>query len=218
MKRALILIAGISIVMMGHAQQHLSLGPTAGFGHSWLSMDQGTPGYDKAFHAQYNIGAKLVYSIETHWGLSADLKFSSEGGRFSTSQDNGELVYRANYIRIPLQGIYFFGEYGDKVHPKISVGPSFGFLVGGKYKTKVNEQTMSEGDSKDLFKGFDVGANIAAGANIRLTPNTWLNTDLTYYHGLTDISDNNNNNEIRNRGIGINVGVMFGIDAPKAKK
>lgn len=192
-------------------KQRFSIGPTAGFGHSWLSSDPSISGFESKFHASYNIGAKLVYSIENHWGLSADLKYSSEGGSFKQeSDDDNRVIYRANYIRLPLQGVYFFNNYGDRVRPKISFGPSFGFFVGGDSKAKSGGETTLEQDSKDFFKGFDVGLNGAVGTNVRLSPATWLNADITYYHGLTNVSDVANA-DWKNRGLGLNVGVLFGI-------
>jgi hypothetical protein len=192
-------------------KQRFSIGPTAGFGHSWLSVDQKAAGYDSKFHSSYNVGAKLVYSIENHWGLSADLKYSSEGGAFKQeANEDNKSIYRANYIRVPLQGVYFFNDYGDKCRPKISLGPSFGFFVGGESKSESGGETMQKMDSKDLFKGFDFGLNGAVGTNIRLSPATWLNADITYYHGLTSVNETGTN-EWKNRGLGLNVGVLWGI-------
>jgi hypothetical protein len=207
----LLLTAATLFSAQAQVKQRFSIGPTAGFGHSWLSMDEQLGGYDSKFHSAYNFGAKLVYSIENHWGLSADLKYSSEGGQFKQeNDDDNRLIFRADYIRLPVQGIYFFNDYGDRVRPKISLGPSFGFFVGGYSKTKAGGETTTELDSKDLFKGFDFGLNGAVGANFRLAPRRWLNADLTYYHGLTNVSEANGN-DWKNRGLGLNVGVLFGI-------
>lgn len=207
----LFLTAATALSVEAQIKQRFSIGPTAGFGHSWLSVDQNPVGYDSKFHSSYNVGAKLVYSIENHWGLSADLKYSSEGGQFARETDKDDhLVYRVNYLRLPLQGIYFFNDYGDKVRPKISFGPSFGFMVGGETKTENNDEQTGEMDSKDVFKGFDFGLNAAVGTNIRLSPATWLNADITYYHGLTGVNETGSN-EWKNRGLGLNVGVLWGI-------
>ncbi len=65
-------------------------------------------------------------------------------------------------------------------------------------------------DSKELFKGFDFGLNGAVGTNIRLSPATWLNADVTYYHGLTSVNEAGTN-KWKNRGLGLNVGVLWGI-------
>lgn len=210
MKR--ILVSGaIAFAALQVSAQNLSFGPTAGFGHGWMGGED-VSGKGK-FHATYNIGGKLVYSFISHWGISADVKFSGEGG--ARTIEDADYIQRLNYIRIPLQGIYFFGEYGDAVRPKVSAGPSFGFLVGGKAKTKEDGEVIAEIDSKDAFKGFDLGVQAAAGANFRIARNTWLNTDITYYHGLTNIHEMAD--KVFNRGLGLNVGVTFGIGTVKPR-
>lgn len=217
MKTCFVLLVGMSVAVYANAQQHISFGPTIGFGHSWINTENAvSPGYDNKFHSAYNVGVKMVYSIQTHWGVSADLKYSSEGGSFENG--NNELVYRANYIRLPVQAVYFFGDYGDGVRPKISFGPSFGLLAGGDTKYMSNDQKISEDNSKDLFKTFDAGLTGSVGANIRLIQrqrgNIWLNTDIGYYHGLTNMNDVSGN-EMKNRNLALNVGLAFGIGTGK---
>lgn len=215
MKVCMMLLVGVGAACCANAQQHISLGPTVGFGHSWISTGSAvSPGFDdNSFHATYNAGVKMVYSIQTHWGVSADLKYSSEGGTFENNA-NDKMIYRANYIRVPLQGIYFFGKYGDRVRPKVSLGPSFGFLVGGETKYKANDDKIAEGKAKDVFDNFDAGITGAIGANIRVARNTWLNTDVGYYHGLTNMNDVSSNN-MKNRNLALNVGLAFGIGSGK---
>lgn len=208
MKRIMIVMALASSATALHAQ-NLSLGPTAGFGHSWTSSDNG--GLDGRFHPSYNVGGKLVYSFVSHWGVSADVKFSSEGETLGSDNDN-KIAGRANYIRVPLQGIYFFGEYGNKVRPKISVGPSFGFLVGGETKTYVDGNVASTSKTKDFAESFDFGLTGAIGLNVRVAKATWLNADIAYYHGLTNIASSG---DAKNRNIGLNVGVLFPIGTVK---
>lgn len=189
--------------------QHISIGPTAGIGHSWLNSNVTAAGKN-LFLPTYSAGVKLVYSIESNWGVSADVKFLSEGGSRGIDNSN-KTVERLNFLRIPVQGIYFFGEYGDRVRPKISIGPSIGFLVGGKLKTYSNGKMVQEYPNKNNFNKVDIGVNAAVGANIRICKSTWLNTDLTYYHGLTNISKGANN--LKLNGLGINLGILFPFGA-----
>lgn len=189
--------------------QHISIGPTAGFGHTWLSG--GDSGFDNEFYPSYNGGLKLVYSTRTNWGFSADVKFSGEGGEKSgaIAGTDYEFAYRANYVRVPVQAIYFFGALGKAVRPKISLGPSLGFLAGGEITQRTDGTETSSMKTKDAFNGFDIGLNGAAGANFRLGGGKWLNTDITYYHGFTNIRDAGPG--MRNRNLGINVGVLFPV-------
>ena len=195
--------------------QTLSFGPTVGFGHSWLRTPDALPdGSSREFHPSYNLGAKLVYSFVSHWGVSADLKFSGEGGKFSTETNDAEDKYRLNYVRVPIQAIYFFNKLGDNVRPKVSIGPSFGFLVGGQRELSTNGQDGPKVDAKDFAKTFDLGLNAAVGANFKLKGNKWLNADITYAHGFSGVldADIDNSDNIKNSGIGLNIGILFPIN------
>ena len=103
-----------------------------------------------------------------------------------------------------MKGIYFFRDYGASFRPKISLGPSIGFLVGGK-----EEYGSTEMEAKDLYKSIDVGLLANAGFHYNLVTNTWLHFDINYYHGFSDVSEAAETN--RNRNIGVNLGVAFGI-------
>ena len=212
MKKILIILT-LSVTVINVQAQNLSFGLTGGIGHSWTSLEKGTA--DRLLHPSYNIGGRMVYSFVTSWGISADLKFSSEGQSVGTDADN-RVAYRANYLRIPLQGIYFFGNYGDRVRPKISLGPSFGILLGGKVRGIDEGEEVSEAKAKTYIKGGDFGFTIAGGGNVRIATATWLNLDLSYYHGLTDIAKSGENG--KNRNLGINVGVTFPLATLRPEK
>lgn len=207
MKRLFIFLLSAGTIVTARAQQNVSFGPTVGFGHSWLSGVNG----DQKFHPSFNVGASLVYSPSTHWGFGADLKYAREGAkRAASANDNAPTTsINLDYLRLPLKAYYFFGNYGDAVRPKVALGPTLGFMLGAKstYDDNNHETTT---DVKDGYKTFDIGLQGSAGVNIRVARNTWLNTDLTYYHGLADIRKAANNS-IYNRNIGVNVGLTFGI-------
>ena len=63
-------------------------------------------------------------------------------------------------------------------------------------------------DIKSTTESFDFGVLGGAGLNYRLVKNTWLNTDLTYTHGIKEI---NNTGDFSNRNLMLNIGVNFGL-------
>jgi outer membrane protein W len=220
MKKQMMLLVGLSLALYSTAQ-NLSMGKTASIGQSWLSTQQDmVSGFNnKEMHLSYGAGLKMVYSFNPNWGISSDLRFSSEGATFSTeTPDDVERRYRINYIRHSMQGTYFFGDYGNRVRPKLSVGPQVGLFAGGKSKVKNTVENVPEVKSKNMFTTWDAGVVGAAGANIRLMPNTWLNMDVSYYHGLVDINDTPSDNEIHNRSLLFNIGVLYGMDFKKLHK
>lgn len=206
MRKLIGALFAISISAIGTAQDNLSIGGVAGFGHTWLSGSE-----NSRYQPAGNLGLSMTYSTQTNWGFGADLKWSIEGGK--TSTDNVTSTTRLDYIRIPVRAMYFFGERGNAFRPKITAGPSVGFLIGGNNKLTTrfgdNENTI-ETKSGDFAKSIDLGIAASAGFNYRLVDRTWLNVDLSYYHGLLDVMENPNI-EQRNRNLGINVGVSFGI-------
>lgn len=199
------LLTGIFLltVVSLHAQKNVAIGPIAGFGHSSLSGEG-----DNKYKPYGEFGAQLIYSTNSHLGLGANLQYSIEGGK----KEFGSTTYetRLNYLRIPVKLIYFFNDYGDKIRPKISAGPSLGLLLGGK-------QTIGSLESgvKDDFKKGDIGIVVSAGLNYRLIPNTWLTLDLDYYNGFADVSKTDAQTN-HNRNIGIHLGLAFGITTPKS--
>lgn len=195
--------------------QYVSLGPSGGIGLSWISLDEN--GFDQQSHLLWNGGVTFVYSTESHLGFGADLKFSQEGYKVSyeISGVSFENKVNMNYLRLPLRFIYFFGEYGNAVRPKIFIGPTPGLLLSA--------QSTTEGtsvDVKDDFNSFDLGIHAGAGVNFRLAERIWLNTDVTYYHGLLDATDDDvsGNENNFNRNLALNVGLAFGFGPSNPKE
>jgi hypothetical protein len=176
---------------IGKEQSRWSFGPTVGFGHTYI-----TP-YAENFYPHWNAGMTLTYGPIEWWGFGTEVLYSIEGGRHYHSEGEQHTT-RQHYLRVPLKAMAFFRDYEDDFRPKLSFGPSFGFLLGTD-------------DSEDLdTENFDVGLNGTVGFNYRLNPGTWLNVDLGYYHGLSDVRKGNGVQDY-NRHLGVNVGLAFGI-------
>lgn len=220
--KKLILAFGIFISANALNAQTFSIGPSVGFGHSWLSENLTVPAGtttvkgDKQFNESYNAGISLAYSTKESWGFGMDIKYAREGGKyeFDVSGTKYELDAQVNYLRIPLRATYYLREWGDGIRPKVSLGPNLGFLLNAENEVKGNGTTNTN-DIKDDIKSFDFGMQGALGCNFRLASNTWLNTDVVYNHGFTKINKNDASalgaGDIKNRNIGLNVGVLFGL-------
>lgn len=203
MKKIMIIAAILGAGLVSKAQT-VSFGPTGGFGHSWISNATG----DAKFNPAWNAGVSLVYSTLSNWGVGADVKYSAEGNKRLQAGDVTTNI-NTNYVRVPLKAIYFFGKQGDVVRPKISAGPTFGFLTDANTTSSADGAKVKTDISNDI-RNFDFGVNAAAGLNIKVAQRTWLNTDLAYYQGLTDITKNTSNTR-RNGNVGVNVGLLVGL-------
>jgi hypothetical protein len=199
-KVLLVIMISMGFSLVTSAQSKFSIGPNAGIGTSWLDN---TP--NRKSKLAGNAGISMVYSAAEHFGIGLDAKYSFEGGKYSIG--NQTVTADLNYFRVPLKAIYFFGTYGNRVRPKVYVGPSFGFLTGGKTTIEVPNISSIVRESKDIYKTFDLGVTAGAGLNIRMVKNTWFNADINYLHGISDLTSA----EEHNRNLGINVGVNFGL-------
>ena len=203
MKKIIMLIIGACIYLALPAQ-NVSLGPSAGIQHSWIT------GYDNVkLKPGFSFGGTLTYSPAVHWGLGGDIRASFMEGvktSYSVAGVQTDNKINATYLRVPLKATYFFGEYGQKVRPKIYAGPSFGFLLGGETKSSYSHNTNIT-NTKEYVQAFDWGIVAGAGFNYRLKPNTWFNFDLAYNNGLTDISKGMGYHA--NRNLSLNLGVTF---------
>lgn len=198
----LLLISVFALFSLSIASaQEFSLGPTIGLNNSWIDE---VPGDNEALLG-LNAGLTLVYSTEEHWGVGLDLKYSGEG--MKTKLRGETATTRLNYVRIPIKLIYFFNNFGNDFRPKIYVGPSLGILAGGETKLFLPSGTAKV-DSKDLYEDVDLGLLFGTGFNYRIASGTWLNVDLAYGHGFTDIAKTG---DAYNRNFSLNVGLAWGL-------
>lgn len=202
MKKFLFALAMLALTEGIQAQVN-SIGPTAGFNYAWLSDND-----NASARPSFNVGLIYNHSILENAGIGLEVRYSQEGSK----RKIGALTYtnELSYLRIPLKFNYYFGALGDNFRPKIFVGPSFAFLIGGKSVTQVGE-TVIRIDSKDAYKPFDAGIQAGVGLNCRLAKLIWLNFDLAYTHGLLNVNRNNSTFEPQNRLVNINLGVAFGF-------
>jgi hypothetical protein len=202
MKKLTVLISFLSCSLM-HAQNNntidpplpaeqsvFSIGPQGGFGHSFIMPFAGAK-----FQPSWDAGVAMIYSPCVHWGTELDIRYSVEGAKFK-DVENVTSVTDLRYIRIPLKAVYFFRKYEDDFRPKITFGPTVGFLT---------EQINSRG-----ARSTDFGVNASLGFHYRLVRAIWLTADANYYQGLLDVYAATSEKE-RNANIHLDIGISFGF-------
>ncbi len=206
MKKILTIVAVVCTYTVAFSQEMdektktFSIGPTIGFGHAGV---RNTEGID-LFKPSWNAGVILNYSTSENVGFAADILWSMEGSLNERRSDGVQTDLSLQYIRVPLKFAYFFGSFEDSFRPKVTIGPSMGFLIDAKSDT---EGEGSAVDVRKSYQDFDLGVNATIGFNLKLAENIWLNTDFNYYTGFTAIhfADQYNSN------YGVRVGVAFGL-------
>lgn len=178
--------------------QTLSAGPLVGVNVSTIADD-----LTSKYLTGLNLGGFLNYSIDSHWGLSAKLLYSQLGDK-SKTVDN---YTRLHYIQLPVTGVYYFGDMGDKFRPKVFAGLYAGALLKANNS---NGDIIVQADGQKAYNNTDFGGLAGLGFNYRLKSRTWLNVDAGFNKGFTDITKTPNTT-YSNVAFNLNVGVSFPI-------
>jgi hypothetical protein len=176
-------------------KKNVSVGPIIGLNYSKVSANFGS-----AFKPGFVVGLFLNYSTKTNFGFNGSLLYAQLGGNVKNS-DN---YIRLSYLQLPVNVVYYFG-HGLKqgsFRPKIFVGPYIGYLIDAKSPGFTNEQTLAE------MNDIDFGVNIGTGFNLAIGGQKWLNVDLKYGHGLTDVRKIV---PYQNRNLSLNAGISFAL-------
>lgn len=202
MKKISILLTALTLTLAGQAQNNndkipsepirqsrFSLGVKGGFGHSFIM-----PYNNFKFNPSWNAGLSAVVSPWAHWGIGMDVNYSAEGATFDYADH--DVQNRLDYVRVPLKAIYFFRTYEMDFRPKVSLGPTLGFLANDPNTIKANS--------------FDLGGTLTAGFNYRLVRAVWLTMDASYYQGFLDTYNSNTDTDL-NGNVRLDIGVSFGF-------
>ena len=222
MKKNLILFTVLLFAATSsNAQAYTSWGDKISIGHSW-TLGNNPTGSSRNFHPSVQVGRNAVFNINDNVGVGFGTFFSTEGSSYKLST-NDKWEHRANYIRVPIFASFNLGDVNRKIRPRIAVGPSVGFLVGGKtFILDNNDAFVGAKTVKAMHTKIDAGVNATLGWNIRLKDGIWFNHDFNYYHGLVKQTPNTavslNNAVYTNRNLSMSMGFLISSQAMKKWK
>lgn len=192
------------IFVVGTVQAQLSIGPKIGIN---LATAGGDDVDDIKSHLGFQFGAAAEIGISEKFAIQPELLFFQKGSKteFGFLGTNLKIEQILNYLEIPiLAKVMFGGEGGAQFFA--TVGPSFGFGLGGKVKTGGQETDINFGD--DMLKKLDISASIGAGAQFAAGPGN-LFVEARYLLGLSSLDDSSQEADVKNRGFGISAGLLF---------
>jgi hypothetical protein len=168
---------------------------------------------DSKMQTGFHIGLDYEIAVAPDFYFAPGLLFSTKGAKFEESAMGitGEEKFILNYLEVPLNLVYkpLLGE-GNLI---VAFGPYLGYGIGGKYKAEISGGGESESgeeditfgsDDDDMFKAFDMGANISFGYMFAGGLSVQLNTQL----GLVTIA-NGDDASVKNTGFGLGLGYRF---------
>ncbi len=182
------LVSGVSMA------QNLSFGPLVGMNISNLhGLDNTTAKTGLAAGGFFN------YSSKRWFGIGVQVLYNQLGAKVNNTSQELNL----NYVQVPVLATYYFTGEGTtgSFRPKIFLGPHVNFLSSAK------DKNGNDVNFNGLYKSTEFGVTLGGGFNYALANRIWLNADVRYGLGLTDITTTNGN--ITNGNLGINIGVSF---------
>jgi outer membrane protein W len=178
--------------------QKISLGPMIGANFANISDIP-----DSKVKTGLNAGLFLNYSVNENLGLGIKAMYSQLGAKDVSGTGETHL----NYVQIPLSGIYYFGERGNTIRPKVFLGPYVGFLLNARDQ---NGNDIKSPSGQDFFNKTDVGGQVGLGFNYSLANLSWINFDAGYSTSLVNITDHSDR-DYKNSAFFASVGYSFPI-------
>ncbi|RMA64163.1 porin family protein [Ulvibacter antarcticus] len=178
MKKLFLFIAlGLFLVTSSFAQGEIRLGVKAGLNLASIGGDAYYTGFG-GFNSRtsFHIGGLVEVPVTDKISVQPEILYSSQGSKtnygFGTTENS-----KLDYLNIPVMGKYHIIQ-----GLSAELGPVIGILVNAE---SVDFETGLVGETKDQYKGLDIGIGI--GASYRL-PMGFFGS-LRYNKGVTDIND-----------------------------
>jgi hypothetical protein len=154
----------------------------------------------------FQAGAQGVYNFNKQFGLQGELYYSLRN--YTLEADipgaTSETSISENHLTLPVMFRYNLPFGGDKIVPKVMVGPYASYWLGG---TSEGEELSSDG-----VNAFTVGATAGIGVDImNLGPGN-LSIDARYQRGFLDRSDTSGDTSNFNQTYAmLSVGYLFNL-------
>ncbi len=185
--------------------EYISLGPAVSFGNNWV----GNMGGVSYAVPSAGVGVSLIYARSEHWGWGGQLNISQGG--YSKDYNGYIAQVTTGYLTLPLRGYYFFNTDKDRIRPNLFLGPQFGLKTGENDRRGAMYNDVAMAANTGTFRTADFGLNGGAGLNIKVQKGVWLDLDLVYYQGLTDVVNDPAGRYNVNHNLGVNAGLLFGV-------
>lgn len=155
-------------------------------------------------------GLAVNAAVTSRLDIQSGLNFLQKG--FVDKEGEYKLTLSLNYIELPVNVVYHFGEKQNSFF--VGLGPTVAMGISGKLRLKIegvdpesaNIKFGNNPDKHDI-KRMDIGANAIAGYHI--SPNLFISAQ--YNHGFSNLAiGGSDDGSLKNRYWGLKVGWLFG--------
>lgn len=184
----------------------VSFGLKGGTNLAEFSFKENGTNIDQESINGFTLGAVLEIGLGGNVFLQPEAVFIQKGSELQVLNDENK--FNVNYLDIPvLLKIKLLNS--NLLNINVLGGPSFGLALNGEQTTAVGQTVDINFGGDDGLKRFDLGINAGGGVGINLG-SIGVFGDVRYLFGVSNISENDNR-EIKNKGLNLSVGLMFKI-------
>lgn len=138
-------------------------------------------------------GLTLQYDLSERFGIRLGAGYQRKGMRDEvlftdvngTPTGTADVSYTTDFLTFPLMARYAFGQ---ATRFSIGLGPYAGMLLQAQERWSGEGLEGGTNERTDDLEPWDFGLSASAGAAWSLGGNLWLNAEVRYDKGLTDIS------------------------------
>lgn len=197
MKKTLFTFSIIAFCAYGASAQGISGGLKLGanFANQKFNLDGSAHTFDP--RTSLHGGFFLTVMVSETFGVQPELLYNSVGSRFEFG--GSDIISQMDYISVPVMV-----RYNPVKVFNIHAGPQLGFLMSAKSK-----YDGVSGDTKERYKGLDLGVGIGAGVDLPMG----LGFSARYVLGLSniDVRSDSEQDALRNNAVQIAVSYrLFG--------
>ncbi len=190
------------------------LGLLAGPSLSWLRGSAVIDGAD----ALLTPAAGLTFQVDLseHFGIRLGAGYQRKGVRDEvlftdvngTPTGTADVAYITDFLTFPLMARYAFGQ---ATRFSVGLGPYAGMLLQAQERWSGEGLEGGTNDRTDDLEPWDFGLSASVGAAWSLGGNLWLNAEVRYDKGLTNISalPVMNDGEVRTNAVSLLVGCSY---------
>lgn len=170
--------------------KRLAVGVKGGANFSRVNLDNAKAVNGSVF------GITTEYWLNEYSALSLDVLYSEEGYKVPTT------TIDYTYIQIPVMYNTFLGSGGEVIQPKFGLGFSPGFLIAAE-ANGVDFKEQNNSTILNFVGGVGTLLNVGDRFGIHLEARGYL--------GLTSPDSNAGTDQIKNRTLQVNLGLVFGL-------
>lgn len=201
MKRfATVIFAGAAaLALSAAAADAQTIGFKLGASFSNLSID-GTTG--PSDWASGFVGGGFVRFGFGRLGIQPEVLSVTKGAEFDGDEDEEDSSIDIEYIAVPVL-LHLPLTYGASFAPYLIAGPEFAFDMGCEYSSDAGDVDCESEDMPDNplpRKSIDIGLSAGGGFAFAMGPGALL-LEGRYTWGLTDISDDGDQSDMKNRSV-----------------